>query len=824
MASSKSKWYVTFADARGKLCMVWLQSIDSSDFSHVIDFMGDVDGKFSALASKETNKTFCVGELCIAKYSEDQKCYRARIVRTGVPTEEGIPGVQVAFIDYGNIEIVTINNIIRAGMDIFAIPPLATMFSLADIQPANGEVWSSAEVEKLKLNMLDKEVVGELLSPSRPGVAGTMRLFDAKTMQPLVESHFRTGIGKKYDNAHLHYVQFKMISLKIGTNYPVVLSNFESPYNFWVHVTEQKQQLDSILSSLQKTPCVSMNEYEINMGKVCVAKCEKPGGQSILCRAVITNIYRDLARCSVYLVDYGANVDCILNYIYLLPEIFANIPAFAVNCSLISREAAALSLQNILATNNILIVGQVNGIYQVSKSITNREILADQQSSIMPHAQLAKEVVNVATPQRQLRVDIGTAQVAHTSIASVIPPSDGTKLASIPLNLGEIYDVQVVSVEDTGLFYCHLAQNNEKFATLKQHLLTMRLVPIQPPFIMGTTCIVKRSSDGLPCRAQILSVASGSIHVKLVDFGNIENAVAGTIYQTSDELTRLPSFAVYCTLVGSADIPLQSLVKLLRKYEEKGGICARFVTKKDGIIYEVEVFDSISRVVTLIEDEPKDQSMSTRSSSSKTSSVTSPSINNVQSPIATHLSPKSATLKQSDTLVTLALDVGRREKLYITAVYSGSEFFGQLSCYSPDLLESLQEELNSFHRAGKGRTLVRSTPGTLCVAEYSGDGNYYRARLLKSDNKIAQLIYIDYGNLEDKLVQELFELETKFSRLPIQGIKCRTNATQVPLDKLSAAIMDTELHIVVEGREGDVYIVSLPHCSENTNVNKLLQR
>lgn len=821
MATNNQRWYVTYADARGRLCSVWLQLVECPEFSHVNNLMNSIDSRFQDLVAREQNRSFLVGELCIARYSEDNKCYRARVVRLNVTTAEGAPGIQVTFIDYGNTEIVGIDSVIRGGIEIFAVPALATVYYLADFQPANRQTWTVAESEKLRLYLLDKEVVGEIQSPCRPGVPGTVRLLDAKTMQLVVDNQIRSGIGLKYDNAHLQLPQFKCVPLKLGTAYQIHLSHFESPFNFWVHIAEHRPHYEGFLTNLQQAQFIAMREQDISVSKMCIAKCDKPNGDKLMCRAVISNVFKDQGKCSLLLVDYGLSVDSFFCDIGVVTEQFMAAPEMAVNCTLTSPEAAISPVQGLLTMTNLYVISQSNGIYTVSKFPPGQgpPPLVIQPVVAPPPAALVNPVPAPAQQPAMPAVGIPSISPAVAAVpAARVVESKAT--GSSTLKLGEIYDIQVVNVEDSGLFFCHLAQNADKVETLKQHLLRMPLTPLPPPYISGMNCIVKRSTDGQPCRAQIASVAGGSIHVHLIDFGCTEIGKVGAIFRSSEEIAQIPSFAVCCALAGNADIPINSLVKLLRKYEEKGGICARFIGKRDGLIYEVEIFDSISRVVTLIEDGPKEPEpvqpkprTSIKATSSPAPAATSPAV-----------AKPSAQRQSSVMLMTIGLDMGRREKLFTTAVYSGTEFFGQLSCYSSDLLDDMQEELNTFYKQNRGRNLVNTNPGELCATTFSGDDNFYRTRILKLDGKNAQVLFIDYGNIEDKPLQVLSQLDTRFSRLPIQGIRCRLVSSRAPKDQLESTLLDKDIIVMVEGRDGDTYEVSTPHCSENDAVNKLLQR
>jgi len=63
--------------------------------------------------------------------------------------------------------------------------------------------------------------------------------------------------------------------------------------------------------------------------------------------------------------------------------------------------------------------------------------------------------------------------------------------------------------------------------------------------------------------------------------------------------------------------------------------------------------------------------------------------------------------------------------------------------------------------------------GDFGVAKYSEDDRWYRARLLmcEGDNQI-RIVFIDFGNIETKFMNEFFPLDKLYTDLPAQAIAC----------------------------------------------------
>lgn len=63
--------------------------------------------------------------------------------------------------------------------------------------------------------------------------------------------------------------------------------------------------------------------------------------------------------------------------------------------------------------------------------------------------------------------------------------------------------------------------------------------------------------------------------------------------------------------------------------------------------------------------------------------------------------------------------------------------------------------------------------GDFGVAKYSEDNHWYRARLLMSEEKDRiRIVYIDFGNIETKFINEFFPLDKLYTDLPAQAIAC----------------------------------------------------
>jgi hypothetical protein len=89
------------------------------------------------------------------------------------------------------------------------------------------------------------------------------------------------------------------------------------------------------------------------------------------------------------------------------------------------------------------------------------------------------------------------------------------------------------------------------------------------------------------------------------------------------------------------------------------------------------------------------------------------------------------------------------------------------------LFFSSSDYYNSLEQTKSLIPLENISIGDFGVAKYSDDNRWYRARLLMSEehNRI-RIVFIDFGNIETKYLNEFFPLDKLYTELPAQAIAC----------------------------------------------------
>ena len=80
---------------------------------------------------------------------------------------------------------------------------------------------------------------------------------------------------------------------------------------------------------------------------------------------------------------------------------------------------------------------------------------------------------------------------------------------------------------------------------------------------------------------------------------------------------------------------------------------------------------------------------------------------------------------------------------------------------------------NDLEQSNQLMPLEHVAIGDFGVAKYSEDDNWYRARLIMCEGQDQiKIVYIDFGNIEIKSMNEFYPIHKSFTDLPAQAIAC----------------------------------------------------
>ncbi|XP_028407927.1 uncharacterized protein LOC114530556 isoform X2 [Dendronephthya gigantea] len=147
-------------DSDGSLYMLVSHIVSPEEFYvHIIsneagmldDLMTDMNQTYQDLESKDSDIfSPCVGDFCCARFSADGNWYRGLVlqVRCFGDSSEKVTTVEVFYIDFGNIEQVTVGDVKELLPQFMSIPAQAIRCSLADVNPSIKQADLDSDVFK----------------------------------------------------------------------------------------------------------------------------------------------------------------------------------------------------------------------------------------------------------------------------------------------------------------------------------------------------------------------------------------------------------------------------------------------------------------------------------------------------------------------------------------------------------------------------------------------------------------------------------------------------------------------------------------------------
>ncbi len=292
--------YVSFSESPMKF---WCQPVVSSDlFTNLVEELNEEYSGLSPAALLVNSPQ--VGQMCCAKYAEDESWYRARVMSV-----EG-ENIEVYFVDYGNQEITEPKNLKYLKPQYARLPCQAVECSLVGIRPLHGVAWTEEAHNKFKELYEDKELQVRRIVTQRGAILSVevgetgkrtddlaQQLVLAGVAAPLPSSSTKaqipgrtqpSGLGRSVSldsSSSEGFVspratpQFKRVLLQSGSSTVVTVSHVENPAHFYCHVTESTRKLKALMEKIDQdfTDCDARKIARATVGQVCCARYQADG-------------------------------------------------------------------------------------------------------------------------------------------------------------------------------------------------------------------------------------------------------------------------------------------------------------------------------------------------------------------------------------------------------------------------------------------------------------------------------------------------------------------------------------------------------------------
>ena len=735
--------FVTHVEFQNSGCQIFVHVGDlGSQADTVIERTDEHVGSGAA----EIPSSCSVGDLCLALFHEDNGWYRAQVLSVSGQS------VTVFFIDYGNTETVTLDNLRTASDYVLAIPALSTKCIVGDCTPLKDQTWTEEEIKKIESMLHSQEFVAEIVSVDPDASVATCNVKLFKNDEPSVPVFLRKSASSSD-------LSVREECLQMGRDYDVFISYVESPQKFWVQLKEKESDLSSLMSDISACFAEDLpSTGDISnptVDQVCISCFSE---DSSFYRAKVQSIRGD--SCKVFFVDYGNSEDKSTSELFTLPQVLSTLPLQAIQCSYKPNSNMA----------------------QVEESLCKLE------SDGLP---CSIKAMSKSTSGYVVQIDSIEKLLSQSQTQSVSKPKiDGKLWASIPsvvMQVGGVYDVCLSHIEHPGRFYVQLIGNASKLDEIMQSIDEVAhncdgLVISNP----GTLCLAK-FSDNAWYRSEIMTAEDGKLTLGAVDFGFAESFQSKQLLRKIDpKFKELPAQSIICTLhsdrLGRSHWSQKELEKFIALADKTALVCR--VAAKIGTLFQVDLFDTKHDRERHINSEL--MSVSTSSDSSVTQQVQK-KLTNVSEPQAKFPPPETK--------------LGSKITLCITAL-KATAVFGQVTHTPVEKVAKLQSDLNSYYDKQSTKAIDNVSQGCVCCAQYS-DGGWYRGIVTSVQGNQVEVSFADFGDSLMKTKSDLKVLDSSFCELPQQCILVSfENLPSVPASKLESVLVNNRIDVILKNKEG----------------------
>ena len=355
---------------------------------------------------------------------------------------------------------------------------------------------------------------------------------------------------------------------------------------------------------------------------------------------------------------------------------------------------------------------------------------------------------------------------------------------------GQTLSVQVLHVESYTSFFCQLqtriAARDEMMDKLDGYCKSRlrdegRIDDIQP----GTYCVAKFSGDDGWYRVRIMKQTTRMDYlVHYIDYGNVETVNIKDLRPLPPQFTRLPAQAIECSLSGISVIGRTAeLTKKLMSLADGKDMKAEVMSVSEKKL-DVDLIDASNGLIInyelnkIYEARQPALEISDRLYTKPNTSVLAAAPTNFK---------KTTYAKQS-------LPVKETMTVYASHIESPNKFYLQVASEEGELTR-LANNLNEEYSAISASQSRLKCPevGSVCVAQFSEDQNWYRGTIIELRGTQATVRFLDYGNTDKVKTVELKDVVDKYLNVPGFAIECSLKASGEMSTEVSAMFRRVEV-------------------------------
>ena len=710
------------------------------------------------------------GSLVCARYSQDKVWYRGEVI------ESHDNFCKVLFIDYGNVEVSKLDDMTACPAEFVSYPISATKCSLNGVVPlvssdhGGEESWSvgaTAEFRKLTFEIILKaKVVGEgkdgvtlvelVNTNESPDVylaAELISLGVAKSSNPSITR--AAPVTNDAPPMSSRSLDIPTVDIPTGVSIEVHVPVIIDPSSFFVQHRDRNlmSAFRDLMMKIQSTYNSSSSNYRgfvPLVGGVCCCQATDNSWY----RSRIVKVKGRIA--AVQSIDFGFVEELPQDKLLHLDSDFSTMPAQAVQCSLSGvqptsafgwSEASKTMFKKLVGKKvRAVIQPQPTGSKKAATLFTSEG--EENVAAALINGGYASEVGATHPKPAKPETSKSQSDTEHSVVQNDLPllplphcPIPSAKTFSVNMthteSLSEIYFN--VATKERIIELCELLQAVHDYA---QDACGFKQLPD-----VGSLCIAMYS-DGSWYRAQVIKVVDKeTCLVVFFDFGNTENVSLSKMKPiTEEKLLTYPVQALKCGLYGA------SLVDSSKKSEAMT-LFTTLVPRES-----MKTCHVVSKFPLLVDLDCGSgfPTLSVREELARAGYIPKPS----------DLGMVSLPMNK--------LPVDGNSVVLLSEINDPSDFWLQVIDEAVEKrFAKMMIEIHHYADSGKNPPISSPFLGQLCIANFSQDKIWYRAKVvhLAEDGKV-RVQFVDYGNEETMDASRLVPFKHSFMSLPSQAIRC----------------------------------------------------
>uniref|UniRef100_A0A8B9QB14 Tudor domain containing 6 n=1 Tax=Apteryx owenii TaxID=8824 RepID=A0A8B9QB14_APTOW len=325
--------------------------------------------------------------------------------------------------------------------------------------------------------------------------------------------------------------------------------------------------------------------------------------------------------------------------------------------------------------------------------------------------------------------------------------------------------VYISHVNDPSDFYVQLVSDESQLNSISESLNSKTRVenPCGQLLQAGDLISAVYSEDSLWYRAVVRDKTSDNlISVQYIDYGNTSVVNVGQVCRLPEDSSSVPAISIHCLLGGlKCKKPTNWAEKAMLCFSQRTSevqITCEFVEKTEDK-WEVILSDSQGIITVDLVNESLPSREISHSTEVLDKRENSAEVVNV--------------CDGYKSFIWKIPEAGQTVKIYVTVV-KGPEYFWSQGADTENI-KYIEEKIKEAENLGLNsmndcRSSIKT--GDICIAKYSEDGKYYRAKVsnIKGDNLVVQ--YVDYGTEETVGMEMVRQIPSELLKIPNQAFPC----------------------------------------------------